>query len=120
MPRSASAPCAAHLQDASLRPKVQGKELPKDAKGHLLEWVQRTYGGITSYSELKDPQRIHLQLGESTAGHREGEGRGLAGGGGGTQLGGTGGVQITAAVLLLHYAGNTRGDAAGTLSVVVT
>lgn len=83
MPRSASAPCAAHLQDASLRPKVQGKELPKDAKGHLLEWVQRTYGGITSYSELKDPQRIHLQLGESAAGHREGEGRGLAGGGGG-------------------------------------
>lgn len=52
--------------DASLRPKVQGKELPKDAKGHLLEWVQRTYGGITSYSELKDPQRIHLQLGENS------------------------------------------------------
>lgn len=76
---AASAPCAAHLQDASLSPKVQGTELPEAAKGHLLDWVQNTYRGITSYSELKDPQRIHLHLGESAARHREGGG-GLLGG----------------------------------------
>ncbi|XP_021269284.1 endoglin [Numida meleagris] len=53
--------------DASLSPKVQGTELPEAAKGDLLEWVRNTYGGITSYSELKDPQKIHLHLGKSNS-----------------------------------------------------
>ena len=115
-PCSASAPCAAHLQDACLSPKVQGTELPEAAKGDLLDWVRNPYRGITSYSELKDPQRIHLHLGESAAGHREREG--------GAGRGGTTGWlwedEITTALLLLHCAGNTRGDAVGTLSMVVT
>ncbi|XP_052523304.1 endoglin isoform X1 [Tympanuchus pallidicinctus] len=66
---SITSPCQDLLirTDASLSPKVQGTELPEAAKGHLLEWVQNTYRGITSYSELKDPQRIHLHLGENSS-----------------------------------------------------
>ncbi|OXB69148.1 hypothetical protein ASZ78_009624 [Callipepla squamata] len=51
--------------DAFLSPGVQSSELPVDTKGDLLDWVQKTYKGITSYSELKDPHRIHLHLGEN-------------------------------------------------------
>ncbi|XP_009998957.1 PREDICTED: LOW QUALITY PROTEIN: endoglin, partial [Chaetura pelagica] len=32
----------------------------------LLAWAQSTYGGITSYSELRDPRRVQLRLGEDT------------------------------------------------------
>uniref|UniRef100_A0A8C0VS33 Endoglin n=1 Tax=Cyanistes caeruleus TaxID=156563 RepID=A0A8C0VS33_CYACU len=32
--------------------------------GKLLTWVLDTYGGITSYSELQDPRRVQLHLGE--------------------------------------------------------
>ncbi|NXL89493.1 EGLN protein, partial [Alectura lathami] len=42
-----------------------GPELPSAvSKGQLLAWAQSTYGGITSYSELRDPREIHLRLGE--------------------------------------------------------
>ncbi|XP_065593665.1 endoglin [Cyrtonyx montezumae] len=53
--------------DASLSPRVQSRELPADTKEDLLDWVQKTYKGITSYSELKDPHRIHLHLGENNS-----------------------------------------------------
>ncbi|POI24617.1 hypothetical protein CIB84_011633, partial [Bambusicola thoracicus] len=53
--------------DAYLSPKVQDTDLPEAAKGDLLKWVQNTYGGITSYSELKDPQRIQLHLGKNSS-----------------------------------------------------
>ncbi|XP_032056412.1 endoglin [Aythya fuligula] len=46
-------------------PTVQQRELPAAAsKGQLLDWARGTYGGITSYSELRDPRAIHLRLGE--------------------------------------------------------
>ncbi|XP_072739305.1 endoglin [Ciconia boyciana] len=35
-------------------------------KGQLLAWAQGTYGGITSYSELRDPRWVQLRLGEDT------------------------------------------------------
>ncbi|KAM9176254.1 LOW QUALITY PROTEIN: endoglin [Mergus octosetaceus] len=56
------------LTDASMSqgsPTVQQRELPAAAsKGQLLDWARGTYGGITSYSELRDPRAIHLRLGE--------------------------------------------------------
>ncbi|XP_019476844.2 endoglin [Meleagris gallopavo] len=66
---SITSPCQDLLirTDACLSPKVQGTELPEAAKGDLLDWVRNTYRGITSYSELKDPQRIHLHLGENSS-----------------------------------------------------
>ncbi|KAM7087877.1 LOW QUALITY PROTEIN: endoglin [Ciconia maguari] len=36
------------------------------ARGQLLAWAQGTYGGITSYSELRDPRWVQLRLGEDT------------------------------------------------------
>lgn len=45
------------------------RELPAAAsKGQLLDWARGTYGGITSYSELRDPRAIHLRLGEGALG----------------------------------------------------
>lgn len=45
------------------------RELPVAAsKGQLLDWARGTYGGITSYSELRDPRAIHLRLGEGALG----------------------------------------------------
>ncbi|XP_066837122.1 endoglin isoform X1 [Anser cygnoides] len=56
------------LTDATLSPgstTVPHRELPAAAsKGQLLDWARGTYGGITSYSELRDPRAIHLRLGE--------------------------------------------------------
>ncbi|KAM6296921.1 endoglin [Aegotheles albertisi] len=34
------------------------------SEGQLLAWAQSTYGGITSYSELRDPRWVQLLLGE--------------------------------------------------------
>lgn len=34
------------------------------SEGQLLAWALDTYGGITSYSELQDPRRVQLYLGE--------------------------------------------------------
>lgn len=34
----------------------------------LLHWARDTYGGITSYSELQDPRRVQLYLGEGAWG----------------------------------------------------
>ncbi|XP_051492249.1 endoglin [Apus apus] len=39
--------------------------------GQLLAWAQSTYGGITSYSELRDPRRVQLRLGEDTGSPRD-------------------------------------------------
>uniref|UniRef100_A0A8C9EH20 Endoglin n=1 Tax=Pavo cristatus TaxID=9049 RepID=A0A8C9EH20_PAVCR len=66
---SITSPCQNLLihTDACLSPKVKSMELPEAAKGDTLDWVQSTYGGITSYSKLKDPQRIHLHLGENSS-----------------------------------------------------
>ncbi|KAM9370894.1 endoglin [Phaethornis superciliosus] len=53
----------AHLSSGSTVTK--GPEPPvATGEGQLLAWVQGTYGGITSYSELRDPRSVQLRLGE--------------------------------------------------------
>ncbi|CAN8198064.1 unnamed protein product [Coccothraustes coccothraustes] len=34
------------------------------SEGQLLAWALASYGGITSYSELQDPRKVQLRLGE--------------------------------------------------------
>ncbi|KAI6075944.1 endoglin [Aix galericulata] len=70
--RPAPAQAASRPQDAFVSqgsPTVQQRELPAAAsKGQLLDWARGTYGGITSYSELRDPRAVHLRLGEGASG----------------------------------------------------
>ncbi|NXV49428.1 EGLN protein, partial [Uria aalge] len=58
------------LQDARLSlgtTITPDPELPAaTGEGQLLAWAQGAYGGITSYSELRDPRWVQLQLGEDT------------------------------------------------------
>ncbi|NXR93117.1 EGLN protein, partial [Hypocryptadius cinnamomeus] len=56
-------------QDAHLSPestiRAPNPEPPiVSSKGQLLAWALANYGGITSYSELQDPRRVQLHLGE--------------------------------------------------------
>ncbi|NXB51571.1 EGLN protein, partial [Leucopsar rothschildi] len=55
-------------QDAHLSPetiRAPNREPPMvSSEGQLLAWVLDTYGGITSYSELQDPRKVQLYLGE--------------------------------------------------------
>ncbi|XP_075026476.1 endoglin [Calonectris borealis] len=54
--------------DARLSPATTatlGPEPPTaTGEGQLLAWARDTYGGITSYSELRDPRWVQLHLGE--------------------------------------------------------
>ncbi|NXY79861.1 EGLN protein, partial [Glareola pratincola] len=56
------------LQDALLSlgtTVTPGPELPAaTGEGQLLAWAQGAYGGVTSYSELRDPRWVQLRLGE--------------------------------------------------------
>ncbi|NXX21917.1 EGLN protein, partial [Podargus strigoides] len=56
------------LQDAHLglgTTAAPGPELPvATSEGQLLTWARDTYGGITSYSKLRDPRWVQLRLGE--------------------------------------------------------
>ncbi|NXF42483.1 EGLN protein, partial [Oceanites oceanicus] len=56
------------LQDARLSPGTTaalGPEPPTATReGQLLAWARDAYGGITSYSELRDPRWVQLRLGE--------------------------------------------------------
>uniref|UniRef100_A0A8C8AA75 Endoglin n=1 Tax=Otus sunia TaxID=257818 RepID=A0A8C8AA75_9STRI len=36
-------------------------------EGQLLAWARETYGGITSYSEVRDPRWVQLRLGEDAS-----------------------------------------------------
>ncbi|XP_062361636.1 endoglin isoform X2 [Cinclus cinclus] len=51
----------AHLTPDSMR--ASNPELPMNSSD-LLGWAITTYRGITSYSELQDPHRVQLHLGE--------------------------------------------------------
>lgn len=55
-------------QDARLSPGTTAAldpELPMaTGEGQLLAWAQDVYGGITSYSELRDPRWVQVRLGE--------------------------------------------------------
>ncbi|XP_075573045.1 endoglin [Pelecanus crispus] len=57
--------------DACLSPETPAApplELPTaTGKGQLLAWARNTYGGITSYSELRDPRWVQLRLGEDSS-----------------------------------------------------
>ncbi|NWW00962.1 EGLN protein, partial [Oreocharis arfaki] len=56
------------LWDAHLSSETIGAPNPESpmvsSKGQLLAWALATYRGITSYSELQDPRRVQLHLGE--------------------------------------------------------
>ncbi|KAM7033688.1 endoglin isoform 2-T2 [Acridotheres tristis] len=53
----------AHLSPETIR--APNREPPMvSSEGQLLAWVLDTYGGITSYSELQDPRKVQLYLGE--------------------------------------------------------
>ncbi|NWI86163.1 EGLN protein, partial [Pitta sordida] len=56
------------LQDSHHKEKITADLSPKGltvlSEEQLLSWAQTTYGGITSYSELRDPRWIQLRLGE--------------------------------------------------------
>ncbi|KAM6048091.1 endoglin [Chlamydotis macqueenii] len=41
--------------------------LTATGEGQLLAWAQRAYGGVTSYSELRDPRCVQLRLGEDAS-----------------------------------------------------
>ncbi|RLW00521.1 hypothetical protein DV515_00008872 [Chloebia gouldiae] len=54
----------AHLSAETIR--APNPEPPMvSSEGQLLAWALATYGGITSYSELQDPRRVQLHLGEA-------------------------------------------------------
>ncbi|XP_053818298.1 endoglin isoform X1 [Vidua chalybeata] len=56
----------AHLSPESIR--APNPEPPVvSSEGQLLAWALATYGGITSYSELQDPRRVQLHLGEDAS-----------------------------------------------------
>ncbi|PKU31629.1 endoglin [Limosa lapponica baueri] len=60
--------------DAHLSPgtTMTRPELPTaTSEGQLLDWAQSTYGGITSYSKLRDPRWVQLRLGEDASKHPE-------------------------------------------------
>ncbi|KAF1509437.1 Endoglin, partial [Eudyptula minor] len=58
-------------QDARLSPGTTAAldpELPMaTGEGQLLAWAQDVYGGITSYSELRDPRWVQVRLGEDAS-----------------------------------------------------
>lgn len=103
--RPARAQAASRPQDAFVSqgsPTVQQRELPAAAsKGQLLDWARGTYGGITSYSELRDPRAIRLCLGEGALG----TGAGGEGGHTGWHQGGEEGAAGLS--LLPEHAGST-------------
>ncbi|NXK32182.1 EGLN protein, partial [Piprites chloris] len=51
-------------QDAHLFSGTTAEPLMASSEEELLNWAQSTYGGITSYSELRDPRWVQLRLGE--------------------------------------------------------
>uniref|UniRef100_H0YZD8 Endoglin n=1 Tax=Taeniopygia guttata TaxID=59729 RepID=H0YZD8_TAEGU len=56
----------AHLSPETIR--APNPEPPMvSSEGQLLAWALDTYGGITSYSELQDPRRVQLHLGEDAS-----------------------------------------------------
>ncbi|NWW49386.1 EGLN protein, partial [Pedionomus torquatus] len=60
------------LQDAQLSvgTTMTSPELPTAVgEGQLLDWARGTYGGITSYSKLRDPRWVQLRLGEDANRH---------------------------------------------------
>lgn len=58
-------------------PTVPDPELPvAPSEGQLLTWARDAYGGITSYSKLRDPSWVRLRLGEGAWGWHWGAGVG--------------------------------------------
>ncbi|NXS95864.1 EGLN protein, partial [Jacana jacana] len=56
----------------SLGTTMTSPELPTGiSEGQLLDWARGTYGGITSYSKLRDPRWVQLLLGEDASRHTE-------------------------------------------------
>ncbi|XP_026716482.1 endoglin, partial [Athene cunicularia] len=46
----------------------RGPEPPvATSEGQLLAWARETYGGITSYSKVRDPRSVQLRLGEDAS-----------------------------------------------------
>uniref|UniRef100_A0A8B9G1L6 Endoglin n=1 Tax=Amazona collaria TaxID=241587 RepID=A0A8B9G1L6_9PSIT len=53
--------------DARLDTGVTSAMAVSISEGPLLAWARDAYGGITSYSELRDPRWVQLRLGEDPA-----------------------------------------------------
>ncbi|NWQ60116.1 EGLN protein, partial [Neopipo cinnamomea] len=53
--------------DAYLFSGTSAEPLTASSEEELLNWAQSTYGGITSYSELRDPRWVQLHLGEDAS-----------------------------------------------------
>ncbi|XP_061332468.1 endoglin [Pezoporus flaviventris] len=53
--------------DARLDTGITSALAVSTGKGPLLAWARDAYGGITSYSELRDPRWVQLRLGEDPA-----------------------------------------------------
>ncbi|KFW74399.1 Endoglin, partial [Manacus vitellinus] len=54
-------------QDAHLISGTTAEPPKASSEEELLNWAQSTYGGITSYSELRDPRWVQLRLGEDAS-----------------------------------------------------
>ncbi|NXL28239.1 EGLN protein, partial [Glaucidium brasilianum] len=59
------------LQDAYLVLETATSRGPNPpvatSEGQLLAWARETYGGITSYSKVRDPRSVQLRLGEDAS-----------------------------------------------------
>lgn len=62
------------LQDARLDTGITSALAVSMGEEPLLAWAQDAYGGITSYSELRDPRWVQLRLGEGAWGWLRGSG----------------------------------------------
>lgn len=50
-------------ENVSLSAKVEQKPLPQGNK-HLLQWAQKEYGAVTSFTELKVSRNVYIKVGE--------------------------------------------------------
>lgn len=50
-------------ENFSLSAKIDEKPLPQGNK-HLLQWAQKEYGAVTSFTELKVSRNVYIKVGE--------------------------------------------------------
>ncbi|XP_077784602.1 transforming growth factor beta receptor type 3 [Podarcis muralis] len=50
-------------ENFSLSAKIEEKPLPQGNK-HLLQWAQKEYGAVTSFTELKISRNVYIKVGE--------------------------------------------------------
>ncbi|XP_042319440.1 transforming growth factor beta receptor type 3 isoform X2 [Sceloporus undulatus] len=60
---SASSIVLFEKENFSLSAKIEEKPLPQGNK-HLLQWAQKEYGAVTSFTELKISRNVYIKVGE--------------------------------------------------------